>query len=103
MNEEDEKEFYHVLGVLSEECSEIIQIISKINRFGLNSSNPISGISNIESLNNEYNDFLGTLELLKYIDLNKYSECFNEDLKKVGMKFSKVRTMMEISRQCNRL
>lgn len=31
------------LGILQEECAEVIQIVSKINRFGLYSVNPYEG------------------------------------------------------------
>jgi NTP pyrophosphatase (non-canonical NTP hydrolase) len=32
------------LGILQEECAEVIQIVSKINRFGLHSVNPYDKI-----------------------------------------------------------
>ena len=51
------------LGLMQEECAEIIQIISKIRRFGFDSRNPYdeSGKNNYELLNDEVGDF----ELLK--------------------------------------
>ena len=103
MTNEDEIKFYHVLKILSEECAEIIHIISKIDRFGLNSENPTSKKENIEILNDEFNDFLGTLNLLKFIDSEKYSECFNENPKKQTDKFYKILTMIDLSKKYNRL
>jgi NTP pyrophosphatase (non-canonical NTP hydrolase) len=49
-----------ILGLLQEECAEVIQIISKIRRFGADSSNPYdsSGKNNKTLLNDEVGDVL---------------------------------------------
>ena len=44
------------LNLLQEECAEVIQVISKIRRFGLNDINPVDGVSNRDSLIQELED-----------------------------------------------
>jgi NTP pyrophosphatase (non-canonical NTP hydrolase) len=51
-----------VLGVLTEECAEVIQAVSKINRFGLN--NEWQGVTNKQSLITEIGDVLAILLVL---------------------------------------
>lgn len=58
------------LGLIEEECSEIIQIIEKIRRFGLDSKKGDVGPTNIEHLQKELLDLRGSItqtnaELLK--------------------------------------
>lgn len=56
---------------LSEEAGEILQVIGKINRFGLESSRPGSEKTNRQLLVEELNDFQAGIELLKeYLDEN---------------------------------
>lgn len=58
-----------VLGVLTEECAEVIQAVSKINRFGLN--NEWQGVTNKQSLVTEIGDVLAIiLVLLDETDIN---------------------------------
>ena len=52
-----------LLGILQEECAEVIHIISKIRRFGIHCTN-LDGISNFDLLNNEVGDVLAIIELL---------------------------------------
>lgn len=51
-----------VLSVLQEECAEVIQAVSKINRFGLN--NEWQGVTNKQSLVTEIGDVLAILLVL---------------------------------------
>lgn len=51
-----------VLSVLQEECAEVIQAVSKINRFGLN--NEWQGVTNKQSLITEIGDVLAILLVL---------------------------------------
>ena len=55
-----------LLGILQEECAEVIQIISKIRRFGLHSHHPLDNkrITNQEHLAHEIGDIFGMVELL---------------------------------------
>lgn len=53
-------------GVLVEECAEVVQAMSKINRFGINSVSPYEGsVSNRQALVSELGDVLAMIELLK--------------------------------------
>ena len=100
---EADKEFYHVLGVLSEECAEIIQCISKIQRFGLDSFHPENpDLSNWERFNEELNDFYGTLQALENI-VPQRREMFETDHILIDRKESKITMMLEISRNQGRL
>ena len=62
MNRTDE-----ILTITQEECAEIIQVISKIFRFGLGHEHISShrGISNTDKLNEEVGDLLAMLDLLQ--------------------------------------
>jgi NTP pyrophosphatase (non-canonical NTP hydrolase) len=58
-----------VLSVLTEECAEVIQAVSKINRFGLN--NEWQGVTNKQSLITEIGDVLALiLVLVDETDIN---------------------------------
>jgi NTP pyrophosphatase (non-canonical NTP hydrolase) len=54
------------LDILQEECAEVIQAISKIKRFGINSHNPDSAFqtTNIEKLVNEIGHVVKSLEIV---------------------------------------
>lgn len=58
-----------VMSVLQEECAEVIQAVSKINRFGLD--NEWDGITNKQSLITEIGDVLAiVLVLIDETDIN---------------------------------
>lgn len=64
----------YLISKLQEEAAEVIQAVSKINRFGETNSHPERSSTNIEELVGEIEDFLaivGALESLQYFDLNK--------------------------------
>lgn len=52
------------LLILQEECSEVIQAVSKIFRFGLNNFKPGKPKTNIEHLEEELGDMLCLIEIL---------------------------------------
>jgi NTP pyrophosphatase (non-canonical NTP hydrolase) len=60
-----------LLGILQEECAEVIQIISKIRRFGLNDFHPEdpNQVSNKAKLTQEIGDIVCVVELLMQRDL----------------------------------
>lgn len=55
------------LGILQEECAEVIQIISKIRRFGIDSYNPTENpdVTNKDLLNLEVADVLALVDIIK--------------------------------------
>ena len=77
-----------VLIILQEECAEVIQIISKIHRFGLYNYNPVSDEYNDELLHKEVGDLLCIIDLcikkkiLREEDLIFHHEQKLEKLKK---------------------
>ena len=64
--------FEEALNLLQEECAEVIQIISKIRRFGLHES--YNDKTNAERLTEELTD---VQILINFID--KYQDSYNED------------------------
>lgn len=59
------------LRILQEECAEVIQIVSKIQRFGLYSFNPQieNAKNNLELLHVEVGDVMALVKLLKDRDV----------------------------------
>jgi hypothetical protein len=54
-----------LLGILQEECAEVIQIISKIRRFGLNSFDPVNPEdTNRDLFNLEVGDVKALIEMI---------------------------------------
>jgi NTP pyrophosphatase (non-canonical NTP hydrolase) len=48
-----------------EECSEVIQAISKVLRFGLHTQNPLNGVSNKEHLEDELSQLQSMINILQ--------------------------------------
>ena len=58
-----------VMGVLTEECAEVIQAVSKINRFGMHGE--WQGVTNKQALVTEIGDVLAIIKvLMKETDIN---------------------------------
>jgi NTP pyrophosphatase (non-canonical NTP hydrolase) len=53
-----------VMNILSEECAEVIQAISKCHRFGLNNYKPGKPKTNCEHLEEEIGDLLAMVDIL---------------------------------------
>ena len=53
-----------ILNILTEECAEVIQAISKVQRFGIDNTNPFSKETNREHLEQEIGDLLTMIDLL---------------------------------------
>jgi NTP pyrophosphatase (non-canonical NTP hydrolase) len=54
-----------IMNILSEECAEVIQAISKCNRFGLENSKPGKPLTNAQHLEGEIGDLLAMVDLLQ--------------------------------------
>jgi NTP pyrophosphatase (non-canonical NTP hydrolase) len=52
-----------VMAILQEECAEVIQAVSKINRFGIDEVH--KGVSNREHLEEEIGDLLCMIDLMR--------------------------------------
>jgi NTP pyrophosphatase (non-canonical NTP hydrolase) len=65
------------LGILQEECAELISAVSKINRFGQSCINPNTGLSNQEALEREIGD---VLYMIEYLKRNKFLSEHNLEL-----------------------
>jgi NTP pyrophosphatase (non-canonical NTP hydrolase) len=66
------KKIEYLTAKLQEEAAEVIQAVSKINRFGPDNSHPDRTSTNKQELIGEVEDFLailGALEQLQYFDL----------------------------------
>jgi NTP pyrophosphatase (non-canonical NTP hydrolase) len=62
----------YLTAKLQEEAAEVIQAVSKVNRFGPDNSHPDRQTTNKQELVQEIEDFLailGVLEQLQYFDL----------------------------------
>lgn len=75
------------LVILQEEAAEVIQVISKIHRFGIDNVNPITGESSIETLHKELGDLQCMIDLcieqgiIKPLLLQHYARAKKEKLK----------------------
>jgi NTP pyrophosphatase (non-canonical NTP hydrolase) len=54
-----------IMNILSEECAEVIQAISKCNRFGLENAKPGKPLTNAQHLEGEIGDLLAMVDLLQ--------------------------------------
>lgn len=53
-----------VMDILQEECAEVIQAVSKINRFGLDNFKPGKPKTNREHLEEELGDMLAMIDIM---------------------------------------
>jgi NTP pyrophosphatase (non-canonical NTP hydrolase) len=60
MNEQE----HEVMNILSEECAEVIQAISKCHRFGMDNLKPGKPKTNREHLEEEIGDLLAMVDIL---------------------------------------
>lgn len=80
------------MNILSEECAEVIQAISKCNRFGLTSLKPGKQKTNLEHLEEELGDLLAMIDIL-----NEMQVTSTENLEKAKQaKFEKLKKWSSI-------
>jgi NTP pyrophosphatase (non-canonical NTP hydrolase) len=60
-----DNKLHEVMNILSEECAEVIQAVSKCHRFGLNNFKPGKPLTNAQHLEGEIGDLLAMVDLLK--------------------------------------
>ena len=56
---------YEIMNILSEECAEVVQAVSKCNRFGLDNIKPGKPLTNAQHLEGEIGDLLAMVDLLQ--------------------------------------
>lgn len=73
-----DRELTNCFDVIQEECAEVISIISKIKRFGLDSYHPndIDKVKNFTLLACEFGDLMGAFDKLTYMFSDEVSESF---------------------------
>jgi NTP pyrophosphatase (non-canonical NTP hydrolase) len=76
------------MNILSEECAEVIQAVSKINRFGMDNYKPGKPKTNRQHLEEELGDLMAMIDILQemdvvsYANIEKAAEAKHEKLKK---------------------
>jgi NTP pyrophosphatase (non-canonical NTP hydrolase) len=60
-----DNKLHEVMNILSEECAEVIQAVSKCHRFGLQNIKPGKPLTNAQHLEGEIGDLLAMVDLLK--------------------------------------
>ena len=84
-----------IMNILSEECAEVIQSISKCNRFGIDNIKPGKPKTNREHLEDELGDVLAMIDIMLEYDIIKQE---NIDLAKQN-KFEKLKKWSTIYEQ----
>ena len=80
------KDITEIMDILQEECAEVIQAISKIRRFGIDTIGPYSKNTNREELEIEIGDLTEMVALLaekKVVDMYKIIEHSNAKRQKL--------------------
>ena len=83
----------HIFMLLSEECAEVAQVVSKILRFGPDNIGPGHDQTNKERLEEEIADILGVIGLLR-----KENMISDIDPKKIKAKGEKIKRYMQYSK-----
>lgn len=59
------------LARLAEECAEVIQVVCKIQRFGIDNHHPVTGVDNIDLLLAEMADLVDAVDVVNKSILEK--------------------------------
>jgi NTP pyrophosphatase (non-canonical NTP hydrolase) len=60
----NESQIQEIMNILQEECAEVIQAVSKINRFGIDNFKPGKPKTNRDHLEDELGDVIAMIDLL---------------------------------------
>ena len=60
-----DSKLHEVMNILSEECAEVVQAVSKCHRFGLDNFKPGKPLTNAQHLEGEIGDLLAMVDLLQ--------------------------------------
>lgn len=94
----------HLLTILSEECIETAQRVSKALRFGLQEIQPGQELTNAQRIVYEFNDILAMMEMLQ--SENAFNHHINGPVKDgdaIVKKKKKVEKFLELSKECGTL
>jgi NTP pyrophosphatase (non-canonical NTP hydrolase) len=64
-----DNKLHEIMNILSEECAEVIQAVSKCHRFGLDNYKPGKPLTNAQHLEGEIGDLLAMVDLLKSMNI----------------------------------
>lgn len=68
------KQQEEVLRIMQEECGEVVQMVSKVCRFGIDEQHLKADKPNRDRLTEEIGDLLCMIELAKEFDIVRYSD-----------------------------
>lgn len=88
----------HLLTILSEECQEVAQRVSKALRFGLDEIQPGQPLTNAERITEEVCDLLAMIELCQ-----AHALIPGERRARIEQKKAKVQQFLQYSRECGTL
>jgi len=60
-----DNKLHEIMNILSEECAEVVQAVSKCHRFGLDNFKPGKPLTNAQHLEGEIGDVLAMVDLLQ--------------------------------------
>lgn len=85
----------HLLTIVSEECNEVSQRVSKALRFGLREVEPGQELNNLARIVYEFNDLIGAMEMLMATSIQQLINPETIEAKK-----NKISKFLEYSRLC---
>ena len=68
----------HLLVIISEECAELSQEVSKALRFGLNDHAPLSSETNVQRIVAEFNDLVAVFRMLSENNIFNPDDILND-------------------------
>lgn len=92
----------YLLTILSEECAEVIQEISKALRFGLEEIYPEKGITNSERITAELHDIIAVVEMLRNEGCLEREDIIKV-LAAIKVKQGKIEEYLRYSKKCGTL